>query len=63
MSFNDVLLAYIDPGTGSIVVQMLIAGVVGVGVFFRNQIGRVFQVFRPKRNPCDGKTEPDKAKK
>ncbi len=32
------LLAYIDPGSGSLLLQFLIAGLVGGGVFFRNQL-------------------------
>ncbi len=35
--FPDIL-AYIDPGSGSLLLQFLIAGLVGGGVFFRNQL-------------------------
>ena len=34
--------AYIDPGTGSLAVQALIAGLVTVSVVFRRTIGRLF---------------------
>ncbi len=40
------VFAYIDPGTGSLVVQALIATLVGVPFFFRRQIGRVVSVLR-----------------
>lgn len=30
------ILAYIDPGSGSFLVQAIIAAVLGIGFFFRN---------------------------
>ena len=41
------LFAYIDPGSGSLVVQAVIAGLVAVPIFFRRQISRVFRAVRP----------------
>ena len=49
-------LAYIDPGTGSLVLQMLIAGIVGALAFFRGAIFRFFGFFRRSKkdeNPRD----------
>jgi hypothetical protein len=40
------LLAYIDPGSGSLIIQALIAGVVAIPFFFRQQIGRVVRAVR-----------------
>lgn len=40
------VLAYIDPGSGSLVVQALIAGLVAIPIFFRHQIGRVVRAIR-----------------
>jgi superfamily II DNA or RNA helicase len=40
------LLAYIDAGSGSLIVQALIATVVAVPFFFRQQIGRVVRAVR-----------------
>jgi hypothetical protein len=40
------LLAYIDPGSGSLIIQAVIAGVVAIPFFFRQQIGRVVRVIR-----------------
>jgi hypothetical protein len=36
-------VGYIDPNTGSLVLQMIIASFVGAGVFFRRAIGRIFK--------------------
>ena len=41
--------AYIDPGTGAIILQMIIAGLVGVAVFFRQAIARFFGLFTRKK--------------
>jgi hypothetical protein len=40
------LLAYIDAGSGSLIVQALIATVVAIPFFFRQQIGRVVRAVR-----------------
>lgn len=40
---KHLLLAYIDPVSGSIVLQALIAGLVGAVAFFRRSIGRVIR--------------------
>lgn len=42
-------LAYIDPGTGSLVLQMLIAGIVGALAFFRQTIFGFFGLFKGSR--------------
>ncbi len=47
-------LAYIDPGTGSLVLQMIVAGIVGGIAFFRGAIFKFFGFFRrskPKKDP------------
>ena len=36
----ELVLAYIDPGSGSLVIQALIAGLVAAPIFFRRQIAR-----------------------
>jgi hypothetical protein len=40
------LIAYIDPGSGSLIIQALIAGVVAIPFFFRQQIGRFVRAVR-----------------
>jgi hypothetical protein len=45
------LLAYIDPGSGSLLVQAIIATVVAVPFFFRQQIARAIRTVR--RSPAE----------
>ena len=40
------ILAYIDPGSGSLIIQVLIASVIAIPVFFRNQIARITGITR-----------------
>ena len=40
------LTAYIDPGTGSLIVQAVIATIVAVPLFFRAQIARAVRAVR-----------------
>ena len=40
------ILAYIDPGSGSLIVQALIAGIVAIPIFFRHQIARIERTVR-----------------
>ena len=40
------LLAYIDPGSGSLVIQAAIAAIVAIPIFFRSQIARVVRALR-----------------
>lgn len=42
------VLAYLDPGTGSIIVSALVAGVAGIGVFFRTMGRKITSPFRRK---------------
>ena len=42
----DLVFAYIDPGSGSLVIQALIAGLVAIPVLFRNQIRRLARSLR-----------------
>jgi hypothetical protein len=47
-------LLYIDPGSGSYLVQVLIAAVLGVGFFFRNVKTYVKSIFsRSDKHPND----------
>lgn len=39
-------VGYIDPGSGSLVVQALIAGLVAIPVFFRHHIARAVRTLR-----------------
>jgi hypothetical protein len=50
-------LAYIDPGSGSLIIQALIAGIVAIPFFFRQQIGRVVHAVRGDKK-VDATTPP-----
>jgi hypothetical protein len=39
-------LAYIDPGSGSLIIQAVIAAVLAIPFFFRQQIGRFVRAVR-----------------
>jgi hypothetical protein len=45
------LLAYIDPGSGSLIIQAVIATIVAVPFFFRQQIGRLVRSVRRTDQP------------
>ena len=54
-------LAYIDPGSGSLIIQAVIATVIAVPFFFRQQIGRFMKTVRRQEEPTtDAPTSPDK---
>lgn len=61
----DVMLAYIDPGSGSLFIQVLIATILAVPYFLRTQIGRAVRAIRrqkpeaaePSHTPSDGNAE------
>ena len=59
----DLIFAYIDPGSGSLVIQALIAGLVAVPLFFRRQIARAIHTLRGGRDTttqvAGGQDEPD----
>jgi hypothetical protein len=42
-------LAYIDPGSGSLIIQAVIAMIVAVPLFFRTQLRRIVDVVRRGR--------------
>lgn len=53
MNFANILL-YFDPGSGSMLVQLLIAGAVGVAMFFQRIKMAVLGLFRGKKRPEEG---------
>jgi hypothetical protein len=50
------LLAYIDPGSGSLIIQAAIAAVIAIPIFFRTQIARFLHAVR---GPKEDKTAAD----
>ncbi len=43
-------LLYIDPGTGSLLLQLIIGGVVASTLFFKNLWIKFFSIFKKKDN-------------
>jgi hypothetical protein len=52
------MLKYLDAGTGSMLVQMAVAGVAGAAVFFKVYWAKVTKLFR--RNRPDDAVEPER---
>ena len=42
----SLFLAYIDPGSGSLLIQAAIAAVIAIPIFFRTQIARAMRAIR-----------------
>ena len=47
------MLAYIDPGSGALIWQAIVAGFVGAGFYFRRFFGRFFSRNRRQDPPAD----------
>ena len=47
------ILGYLDPGTGSIILQVIVALILGAGVAFRNFITAPFRFFRKSTAETD----------
>lgn len=45
----DHLLAYIDPGSGSLIIQAVVATIVAVPFFLRHQISRLVRAIRGEK--------------
>lgn len=43
------IIAYIDPGTGALALQLIMASILGAGVYFRRAIARVLGFGRRKK--------------
>lgn len=43
--------AYLDPGSGSILIQLLLAAILGLGVIFRSQLAKLKNLFGGKNDP------------
>ena len=52
---------YLDPGSGSIIIQMLIAALLGAGIFVRVQWSRIKKWFgvKPNHEENDEDEKPD----
>lgn len=47
----DFALGYIDPGSGSLIIQVIIASILAVPYFLRTQIGRAISTIRGRGGP------------
>lgn len=52
-----VAYGYLDPGTGSYIIQILIGGVLGgifaIGIFWKRVVAGVKSLFRPRKTDAD----------
>ena len=52
---NTQVLAYFDPVSGAIIIQLILSGVLGGGIFFRRWIGRAIRAVLPnKKGDAEG---------
>ncbi len=51
--FGSPLVAYIDPMSGTILIQLVVAGVIGGIAFFRRSIGRMLRLACFWKRPDD----------
>ena len=49
MTPQDLQLAYIDPGSGSIVIQVIIGTILAAPFVVRRQLGRIYAALRRRR--------------
>ena len=47
--FSGIAYAYIDPATGGFLIQVLIASLIGIGIFFKNIKMKIKSVFSNKK--------------
>jgi hypothetical protein len=58
----EFIFGYIDPGSGSLVIQALIAGIIAVPIFFRSKISKFVRAIRGNEEPSVETTpEPDES--
>ena len=51
--FDFSLMAYLDPGSGSMLMQLLVGGIAGLGVFFKLYGRALLGLVLSKRQPQD----------
>jgi hypothetical protein len=49
--------AYLDPGSGSIIIQLTIAAILGLGVLVRSQWSRIKKLFGKKNTDTNTDTD------
>ena len=53
------LFAYVNPGTGLLMLQLILAGLAGVAFRLKRFRDRVFQLFRFGRDPIQSEKHPE----
>ena len=53
----SLILAYLDPGSGSIIIQLILAALLGIGVFARTQWSRIKKFLGRKDNRDEDQDE------
>ncbi len=53
----ELIFAYIDPGSGSLIIQAVIAGLVAIPVLFRHQLARIVRTLRGGEEPTSGSAQ------
>ncbi len=61
MNQIEFCLAYIDPGAGSLIVQMLASTVVGAAVLLRQKLFSIFPKKTPAKPQAEGEVGPKSA--
>jgi hypothetical protein len=56
------ILAYIDPGSGSMILQVLLAGLLAVPFFFRRTIGDFVRRLRGRRDGEDTAADTERSR-
>ena len=57
----DLFLAYLDPGTGSLILQAVVSSIFAGLVFFRQAIGRIFGRFLPRKTAPKSESNSDES--
>jgi hypothetical protein len=57
----EFIYAYIDPGSGSLIIQAVIAGLVAIPIFFRTRIRRFIRTLRGEGGESAAVTSRDDA--
>ncbi|HEY3335696.1 MAG TPA: hypothetical protein VGK16_10740 [Candidatus Limnocylindrales bacterium] len=47
------ILAYIDPGSGSLIIQVVIASIIAIPVLFRAKVAQLSRAFRRSKDPAE----------
>lgn len=56
------IFAYLDPGTGSLVMQFIVGGILAVGVFVKAYWSKIKALFGGKKSSADSSKSDSKTK-